>query len=97
MSIVDHLLGEFLADFRFSSIRLLWQRNLPLLIHRLRIAAWVLIAIGLGCLGSVYLFTLDPQIRWLLKGIVIGCPILIFAILVCMGVVMKKLEEAESQ
>ena len=97
MSIVDDLLREFLADFRFSSIRLLWQRDLPLLIHCLRITAWVLILIGSVCFGLVYLPALDPQIRRIFVGIVIGCPILVFVILVCMGVVMRKLEEAETQ
>lgn len=84
---MDHLLRLV-----FDGISILFKRNLPKALHRLRIMAWVFLFLGVVC----FALTLSPSlltIRQILKSAVVGNLVIFMGALVVLNLWSKYLEE----
>lgn len=84
---MDHLLHVV-----FDGISILYKRNLPKALHRLRVMAWVLLFLGVVC----FALTFPPSlltIRQILKSAVVGILVIFMTALVALNLWSKYLEE----
>lgn len=84
---MDHLL-----HLVFDGISILFKRNLPKALHRLRVMAWVFLFVGVVC----FALTFSPSfvtIRQMLKFAVVGILVIFMGTLVALNLWSKYLKE----
>ena len=83
-----NLLFDTIVSIAFDGIPSLFRRNLPKPIHRLRLAAWIVVIVGM----VLFFLTEVPSLemyRQLLKTAVLGGLVILVVILVAMTLALK--------
>ncbi len=83
---------EHLFDLVTDGISILSKRDLPKPIHRLRVAAWAILFVGVVCFALTFAQSL-VTIRLILKFVVIGTLVIFIGALVALNLWSKYLEE----
>ena len=77
------------GEIVFQGIPSLFRRNLPRPVHRLRLAAWVILAGTAGLFILTEMPSMEAE-RRLLKGVVLGGLALLAAVLAAMTLILKR-------
>ena len=83
---------DYLLRLVIDGISILFKRNLPKALHRLRIVAWVFLFLAVVC----FALTFSPSlvtIRQMLKSAVVGTLVIFAGTLVVLNLWSKYLEE----
>ena len=83
-----NLLFDTIASIAFDGIPSLFRRNLPKPIHRLRLAAWIVVIVGMVSFFLTEVPSLETY-RRLLKTAVLGVIVVFVAVLVTMTLALK--------
>ena len=88
-----NLLFDTIVSIAFDGIPSLFRRNLPKPIHRLRLAAWIIVIVGMA---SFFLTEVPPleTYRQLLKTAVLGSIVIFVVVLVAMTLALKSQKES---
>ena len=88
-----NFLFDTIASITFDGIPSLFRRNLPKPIHRLRLAAWIVVIVVVVSFFLTEVPSLEMY-RQLLKTAVLGGLVILVAILVTMTLVLKSQKES---
>ncbi len=83
-----NLLFDVIARIAFDGIPSLFRRNLPKPIHRLRLAAWIVVIVVVVSFFLTEVPSLEMY-RQLLKTAVLGGLVILVAVLVAMTLALK--------
>ena len=83
-----NLLFDVIVRIAFDGIPSLFKRNLPKPIHRLRLAAWIIVIVGMVSFFLTEVPSLEMY-RQLLKTAVLGGIVILVVILVAMTLALK--------
>ena len=83
-----NLLFDMIVRIAFDGIPSLFRRNLPKPIHRLRLAAWIIVIVGMVSFFLTEVPSLEMY-RQLLKTAVLGGIVILVLILVAMTLALK--------
>ena len=86
-------LFDVIARIAFDGIPSLFRRNLPKPIHRLRLAAWIIVIVGMVSFFLTEVPSLETY-RRLLKTAVLGFIVVFVTILVAMTLALKSQKES---
>ena len=86
-------LFDTIARIAFDGIPSLFRRNLPKPIHRLRLAAWIIVIVGMVSFFLTEVPLLETY-RRLLKTAVLGFIVVFVTILVAMTLALKSQKES---
>ena len=88
-----NFLFDVIVRIAFDSIPSLFRRNLPKPIHRLRLAAWIIVIVGMVSFFLTEVPSLETY-RQLLKTAVLGSIVIFVAVLVAMTLSLKSQKES---
>ena len=88
-----NLLFDTIVSIAFDGIPSLFRRNLPKSIHRLRLAAWIVVIVGVVSFFLTEVPSLETY-RQLLKTAVLGGIVIFVAVLVAMTLSLKSQKES---
>ena len=88
-----HLLFDTIVSIAFDGIPSLFRRNLPKPIHRLRLAAWIVVIVVVVSFFLTEVPSLEMY-RRLLKTAVLGGLVILVAVLIAMTLVLKSQKES---
>lgn len=88
-----NLLFDTIVSIAFDGIPSLFRRNLPKLIHRLRLAAWIVVIVVVVSFFMTEVPSLETY-RRLLKTAVLGGLVILVVVLVAMTLVLKSQKES---
>ena len=88
-----NFLFDTIASIAFDGIPSLFRRNLPKSIHRLRIAAWIIVIVVVVSFFLTEVPSLEMY-RQLLKTAVLGGIVILVVILVAMTLALKSQKES---
>ena len=87
-----NFLLDVIASIALDGIPSLFRRNLPKPIHRLRLAAWIVVIVVVVSFFLTEVASLEAY-RRLLKTAVLGGLVILVAVLVAMTLVLKSQKE----
>ena len=88
-----NLLFDTIVSIAFDGIPSLFRRNLPKPIHRLRLAAWIVVIVVVVSFFLTEVPSLEMY-RRLLKTAVLGGLVILVAVLIAMTLVLKSQKES---
>ena len=88
-----NFLFDVIVRIAFDGIPSLFRRNLPKPIHRLRLAAWIVVIVGVVSFFLTEVPSLETY-RQLLKTAVLGSIVIFVAVLVAMTLLLKSQKES---
>ena len=88
-----NFLFDVIVRIAFDGIPSLFRRNLPKSIHRLRLAAWIVVIVGVVSFFLTEVPSLETY-RQLLKTAVLGGLVIFVAVLVAMTLSLKSQKES---
>ena len=88
-----NFLFDVIVRIAFDGIPSLFRRNLPKPIHRLRLAAWIIVIVGMASFFLTEVPSLETY-RQLLKTAVLGVIVVFVVVLVAMTLALKSQKES---
>ena len=88
-----NFLFDVIVRIAFDGIPSLFRRNLPKPIHRLRLAAWIIVIVGMVSFFLTEVPSLETY-RQLLKTAVLGVIVVFVVVLIAMTLALKSQKES---